>query len=141
MEKFKIELFEREHKIEFPHFVSQSAEECLRIVNRLSAKYKLSQIDILIDQLYSNKELLLSMNACNGFRLIETLRSLNLSSLTNVYVNWYRFDNIDKFRTDDLNKYFDDIWFPSSDDIDIFDESLDWIISIRHDGCVSLIKR
>lgn len=40
----------------------------------------------------------------------------------------------------ELDKYFYDIWFPIADDIDLFDKSLSWILSIRHDGCITYIK-
>jgi hypothetical protein len=140
MEEFKIELFKSEHKIDFPHYVSLSKEKCLILVNRLSGKYKFSKIDSLIKLLYSNKELLLNIDDCKEFKFIDILNSLKIIPLTNVYINWYRFDAINIFITDDVDKYFFNIWFPTSDDIDIFDESLDWIVSVRHDGCVSFLK-
>lgn len=40
----------------------------------------------------------------------------------------------------DLANFFDYIWFPSSDDVDIFDASFDWILSIDHAGFVKLLN-
>ncbi len=140
METFKIDLFKSEHKTDFPRFISLSTEDCLMLVDGLLKKYEFSNIDSLMKLLYSNKELLLSIDACEEFKLIDTLSSLKVNPLTDVYVNWRRFDDIDIFNIADVDKYFFDLWYPSSDDIDIFDESLDWIISIRHDGRVSFLK-
>ena len=39
----------------------------------------------------------------------------------------------------DLNKHFYDVWYPSSDDIELFDDTLDWIIFVRHYGGVQLL--
>jgi len=140
MEAFKIDFFKSEYKIDFPEFISLSKEECLSLVDRLLKKYEFSNIDSLIRLLYSDKELLLSVDACAEFKLIDTLNSLKVTPLTNVYVNWHRFDDIDIFNIADIDKYFSDLWYPSSDDIDVFDESLNWIVSIRHDGCVCFLK-
>jgi hypothetical protein len=140
METFKIDLFKNEHKSDFPHFISLSTEKCLILVDGLLKKYEFANINSLIMLLYSDKKLLLSIDACKEFKLIDTLNLLKVNPQTNVYINWYRFDVIDIFNINDIDKYFFDIWYPSSDDIDIFDESLDWIISIRHDGSVSFLK-
>jgi len=81
-----------------------------------------------------------NIDAKDGFNLIDTLNSISILPLPKIYINWYQFDDIDLINTSDLNKYFDDIWFPSADDIDLFDESLNWIVSIRHDGNVCFLK-
>ena len=33
-----------------------------------------------------------------------------------------------------VSKYFSDIWYPSTDDIDVFDSSVSWILSVNHEG-------
>jgi len=49
-----------------------------------------------------------------------------------------KFNKFDGFNADeefdDLFKFFSDIWYPSLDDIEIFDINLNWIISVRHYG-------
>ena len=64
---------------------------------------------------------------------------LNIKPNLQVYLNWYSFTDIDILNIIFLDKYFFDIWYPISDDIDIFDESLNWFLSIRHDGNVVLL--
>ncbi|EKO31739.1 hypothetical protein LEP1GSC179_0008 [Leptospira santarosai str. MOR084] len=39
----------------------------------------------------------------------------------------------------DLINNFDDIWYPSVDDIDIIDMSISWILSVSHFGEIKLI--
>lgn len=56
-----------------------------------------------------------------------------------VLLNWYRFDRIDEFRTDDLCNLFIDVFYPSADDIEIMDSGLTWLLSIRHYGAVKAL--
>jgi len=70
------------------------------------------------------------------FDLAAVAKDLGISAEKKVYVNWYRYDNVDEIQFVDLTKYFDDIWYPGPDDIDIFDATFSWILSISHDGAV-----
>ncbi len=36
--------------------------------------------------------------------------------------------------------FFSDIWYPSLDDIEIFDLNLNWIVSVRHYGGIYYVK-
>ena len=53
-----------------------------------------------------------------------------------IYINWYRFNAIDEMRFSDFVTYFDDVWYPAADDIDVFDSSCLWFLSISHNGVV-----
>lgn len=139
MEDFKIELFKQEYKINFPNFVHLTENECLLLITQISKKYDL-EINNLIQSISLRQSNLENIDAKDGFNLIDTLNSISILPLPKIYINWYQFDDIDLINTSDLNKYFDDIWFPSADDIDLFDESLNWIVSIRHDGNVCFLK-
>ena len=75
-----------------------------------------------------------------AFSLDELLRDENIVPKEFVLINWYRFDTLDRIRLDDLVRYFHEIWYPSSDDIDILDESVDWVVSVRHDGTIKVIR-
>ena len=139
MEEFKIEMFEEEYKKNFPTHESLTRPECQDLVNRLSTKYDLSSSNLEAD-LASKQSFYSECDAMDNFALIDTLQNLGIEPMPIAFVNWYRFERIDSFNIIDLDKYFYDIWFPSADDIDLFDESLSWILSIRHDGCVTFLK-
>jgi hypothetical protein len=34
----------------------------------------------------------------------------------------------------------DDFWYPKSDDIDVFDGTLDWIASVDYEGCIWIAR-
>ena len=69
--------------------------------------------------------------------ILGMFSKLGIKHQSHVFLNWYRFDNIDEIEVDGLNTYFADIWYPSTDDIDLFDNTFKWIVSIRHDGQIS----
>ncbi len=74
------------------------------------------------------------------FDLHRVFQQLGLEIPRSVLVNWYRWDEVDEFQTTDLCRLFGDIWYPSSDDIDIADPALRWIVSVAHDGGVSVVR-
>lgn len=71
------------------------------------------------------------------FILSEAFERLGITPQSRVYVNWYRFDDVDRISLNNLSSYFTDIWYPGTDDIEIFDETCCWILSISHDGDLS----
>jgi hypothetical protein len=60
--------------------------------------------------------------------------------VTNVFVNWSRFDDIDEMSLSALSDAFHDLWYPSSDDIEIFDQDQKWVLLIRHFDVAQLAK-
>src|SRR3990167_2903915 len=73
-----------------------------------------------------------------NFNLTSVFEYFNLNPAGEIYVNWYRFDKIDRFKLKDLCEYFSYIWYPGSDDIELFCEDISWMLSISHDGYISL---
>ena len=143
MEKFKIDNFKEENPdAEFPAFETLHQEKSTAIFHELIAKVggKLDPKQLALF-LYENSKLLPGTDAeKEKFSLIETLNSSGITPKDSVFINWDCFNQIDKIRLTDLSSHFSDIWYPSADDIDIFDESFSWVLSVFHDGRVGLIK-
>lgn len=144
MELFKIEHFNKEHgKTNFPEYHELSPEECCNVANAISLKYRIkakSPLDF-VQQLSSQQVYIDSKNAeSEGFSLKSFVEQHKIVPLNKVFVNWYQFDKIDTMSFYDMSKYFDYIWYPSADDIDLFDLSFEWILSIDHDGTIKLLK-
>ncbi len=55
-----------------------------------------------------------------------------------LYVEWGALRDIDRFQTDELDRYFYDVWYPAADDIEIFDDTLNWLVFVRHYGGVEV---
>ena len=143
MEEFKIEHFEKEYPdTKFPWFEVLNDQEIIELRNGLYSRLsieRLSDDKILVQRINNAVILIENVNASRiGFSLLGLLKSKGIESSDVVYVNWYRFDDVDRFKLEDLSEYFDDIWYPGSDDIDIFDGSLSWVISVSHSGEIKM---
>ncbi len=136
MEEFKLNIFKKNYGFDFPQFNHLSESESMLLRKRLCKKYG-STDSSLVEDICLIQKCLPGINAEEDFKLIKTLQYLKIQFLNDVFINWYRFDDIDKIALNEFDKYFYNIWYPAADDIDIFDDSLIWIVSIRHDGYVS----
>jgi hypothetical protein len=145
MDKLKIDHFAREHPADrFPPFRSLSPDDAALIrqhVARALGLPLISDARSLLQILGDRQTVLDKPNAeANGFDLKACLQSLGISASDRVFINWYRFDDIDEMKVDDLCTYFASIWYPSSDDIDVIDSKYSWILSVRHDGVLSVLR-
>ena len=144
MEQFKIDNFVRAFGNGFPDYRCLSGTECADLFSRLATRLGLPTtiqgLDLLIE-LSKLGVVLPGVSAeSDDFVLSRTISDSGIVSEPSVFLNWYRFDNVDQLQLTDLTKYFDDIWYPAADDIDVFDTTLSWVISIRHDGMVFLVR-
>ena len=144
VDSLKVQNFSRQYpSTEFPRFTSLAASECAQLRHAIATRLGLdvrSEPLVVLNTLCATAKSLTSVDAEDGFNLRTLISGLGLKPRTEVLVNWYRFDKIDRIALSDLSTHFDDIWYPSSDDIEIFDESLDWFVLIRHDGRVSALN-
>jgi len=143
VERFKIEYFEREHgENSFPAFRSLAREEAdhtlALLKRRLALPDELNALDVL--NIADQKGVVVDgVDATEDtFDLRLVLDRIGFSA-AKVLVNWYRFDRIDEFATEDLCRYFLDVFYPPADDMEIFDLDLTWLVSIRHYGAVKAL--
>jgi len=144
MESFKIDAFKQSTKgTTFPEFRELPELECSELLDCL--RQRLSLTDACSDiEVVSKLEKIQQPFGCKidddtSFDLQQQLNLVNALPEASVYVNWYRFDKIDCLSLVDLANHFSDIWYPSSDDIDIFDSTLMWVLSISHEGYLKYV--
>ena len=133
MDQIKLENFRKEHGFDMLIIRSLPAGECLKIRENLLHKFSLQNIDefFKIDK-FSRLD---GFNADEAnFDLNALFSELDIATPNEICINFNKFESIDILRFDDLFKFFSDIWYPSLDDIEIFDINLNWIISVRHYG-------
>ncbi len=145
MQTFKIRHFERDHPgCSFPWFQSLSPAEAQDLRARLAGRVGLpSTVDLLelVERLDELADEIPCTNPEQGpLDVSAVLHAQGIRPLSEVYVNWHRYDDIDRMRLADLARNFDDVWYPSSDDLDILDETLTWILSVSHEGTVKLAR-
>ena len=135
MDQIKLENFRKEHGFEMPIVRSLSAGECLKIRENLLRKFSLNDIDEFFKIDKFSKLDCFNADEVN-FDLNALFNELNVATPNEICINFNKFESIDILRFDDLFKFFSDIWYPSLDDIEIFDINLNWIISVRHYGVI-----
>ena len=137
MDSFKIELLEK-NGVEFPFFLHlEDDDDLFNMQQILLENFNHLTIDEFMEKL-DMENVVADFNASNEseFNLFELFKFLGIPPV-NVFINWGKFDNIDEISFNDLGQYFYDLWFHSADNIDIFDDTYRWIVSIRHDGVIS----
>lgn len=141
MYKSKIENFSNEYPNKsFPWF--EFLEPCeaekyrLKILRKMKMNATTSPAE-QVEQLFKHQKNLENVNADTAeFKMEDVFHKLNIKPDEYIFINWYRFDHIDKMKFNDFVEYFDYIWYAGPDDIDIFDKSLKWIVTIDHHGYV-----
>ena len=127
----------------FPTVVSVSAEETAELRQKIAGRLQVAADDtlLLVKTLRSRSRLVEGARAeAEDFDLSAICWRERLRPASEVYVNWDRFNDIDRIAFADLSKHFDDIWYPASDDIDIFDTTCDWFVSVDPTGEVRLTR-
>jgi len=140
-----LENFAREYPGKsFPDYRSVSAIEAeqtkLRISMQMDFPPSASSLE-LVRLVREQSTVLSNVNAeSDDFNLKSVIFRAGIMPKEEIYINWHRFDEIDRMRLEDLSGYFEDIWYPSADDIDLFDDSLSWIFSISYSGNISYLR-
>jgi hypothetical protein len=141
---FKTQHFKREHPSRsFPWYRSLSQAEVAAIRVRIAKALKLNSQDPenLVRAVEEKGALVAGKKAdIDQFQISALLAEFGIRSSQNVFINWNRYDDIDEMGLDDLNRYFPDIWYPGSDDIDVFDSSLEWFLSISPEGYINVVR-
>ncbi|WP_148815673.1 heat-shock protein, partial [Campylobacter concisus] len=139
MDQIKLENFRKEYGFDMPIVRSLPAGECLKIRENLLHKFSLNDIDEFFkidkfnkfDGFDADKE---------NFDIKAVFSKLNIATPNEICINFNKFESIDILHFDDLSKFFSDIWYPSLDDIEIFDINLSFILSVRHYGGIYYVK-
>ena len=145
MEIFKIENFIKDHpNKQFPWFNTLSQIESQKIFEKLKQKINIAKKishKALVKKIHKKGR---NINFANAesieFDFEDLISHLNIKPNIKIYINWYHYDNIDIILFREFCKYFDYIWYPSSDDIDLFDDDLSWVISVSHDGSINFVS-
>ena len=139
MENFKLENFKKEYGLDMPIEKHLSLYDCNVILSCIYDKFHVYDVNDLFSKL-ENESIYVTSVENETINVEDVFFNLGIIVSSNVFINWYKFDNIDSLSFRNLCRYFDDIWYPAIDDIEIFDETCNWILSIRHYGIVSYLK-
>lgn len=145
MHSVKIENYERDHGVgTFVNFRQITAQETeifkISLKNSLSLPEEISSKD-LVNVISRRSFLVKEFNAEDTeFDLEKLFAQLNLAFPEKIYLNWRHFEELDEMLAVDLASNFSEIWYPSSDDLDLLDPQAQWVISIHHTGAITWIR-
>jgi len=146
IEDFKLERFKNDFPdAEFPTVQTLASEKCVDFKRNLAGKLGLASNVApiqLLETLYNSFRVGQAGIVATdpGFNLDALLRESGVKTPQQVYINWNQFDHVDEIKLTDLVKYFQYLWYPSSDDVEIFDDTLRWVALVRHDGEVRVVR-
>jgi hypothetical protein len=144
MEQFKINNFLEDcPNSDFPEFMSLEPEICTKILQNLYLKIGLgrSQNSLKIfEKIHNRSDVVSKIKEPKDFILLNLLNEYKINHSEELLIHWYRFDDIDRLQAKNLSEFFEYLWYPAADDIEIFDDGLKWILSIHHSGEVRLLK-
>lgn len=145
MQILKIANFHQANPSEtFPAFRHLDDAEVHRLASRLASRLRLpspATALMLARRVSSGVVPVTGVTALSEtFRLSQVLWTLQIAPPESVFINWHQFDDVDELRFSDVEAHFADLWYPSSDDIEIFDSSMNWLLSIAHDGSVGVCR-
>ena len=141
MEAFKLVNFQHEHNTNMPIVRSIEGSECEAVCRSLFRNWHVNTLEEFFKKEEQEFVLLDDINAeDNDLDWNKVFNSIGIPVPNEVFINFERFNNIDVFLFNDFCKYFDDIWYPAADDIEVFDASFNWIVSVKHYGLVHYAK-
>jgi hypothetical protein len=145
MERHKIERFEIAHPGRtFPQYTTIATDEARRLFCKLTFLTDYSETDNVRGFLRHLIGLSVPVTGIDareeGFDLGATMKGLKIRPSLNVFINWDTFKTIDYLMFSDLSASFQDIWYESSDDIEIFDDSCSWVLFVQHFGALSIVR-
>lgn len=139
---FKIASFIKDHPGTLPpnfeHLTSDAAEELWLKLAGKNGRPKGSTNEMLL-WLRQHATPIADLNIEDmEVPLSEIFTRCEVDAGSPLYLHWDQPHDIDQFQRSELEKYFYDIWYPIADDIEIFDQTLDWVLFVRHYGGIDL---
>lgn len=138
--------FVREHVgEEFPKYKSLTATETTAIREKLAELLAIQPAEGSADlnRSINSHQLPVRGPASDAeslsFDLLEIFGRLGIRPMPKLYINWNSFSDIDQLATADVARYFLDLWYPGPDEINIWDDSYAWIVSVDANGALRYV--
>ena len=144
MDRHKIDNFKRANPgSAFPRFRQLTEDErdgVKALVSKALRVPILGDVDELLRVIHGSTSIYTDrVPKAGGLPPGAPLARFGVSAGSQILINWHRFDAIDEMSLGDLELYFDDIWYPGADDIEVFDHTCAWFLLVSHDGLIDLV--
>jgi|GEM_PF-1651723 hypothetical protein len=140
MDAFKIDIFKKENPgVELFEIQSLTVPDAERVRARLRKLLKIKDDADILRCLGSQPNTSVCSVLDAGFSMETELKKLRICD-EYIYINWDDFSLIDKVGVNDFCRWFEYIWYPASDDIDIFNDDLTWFLHVYHCGTLAITR-
>ena len=143
MDSYKLEEFAGDHPgQQYPWVESVQPQEAQRMVSELMSRFCPSAtnasdfIHFIAEQPMLEEITVLD----DEFDFTRLLIDAQIRIPQEILVNFAAFEQLERMRYAEFAKHFRYVYWPATDDLDCFDESLEWIVSIDHDGRITVLK-
>jgi hypothetical protein len=137
MDEYKIELWEGI----MPSILNLEQKEITSLKEKLCTLFS-KKNDIQCNEFYESiHNLETNIGTIENIDLHKIFQdcSENLHSSDFIYLDWGNFEDIVKVKFNDFIDNIDNFWYPSSDDLSIFDQQCNWMLTIHHHGDMGCI--
>ena len=145
MQHFKAEIYETTTGKSFPNYKTLPWSESEAILDQLHSHlgFEGAMDDpYLLKQVGQARTQVRAFHAKSpDFSLESLFNHLGVSPQKKVFLWWDETTGkeIDVINAQDVCRDFKFIWYPASDDLDIFDDSFSWLITIDHEGNIEFL--
>jgi hypothetical protein len=132
MQSYKVRHFENHNPGKrFPDFRSVSPEEANTYRTAINHLTKPILHPALLDD----------VNALDDdFDLLDVWKKGQIVPADDLLLSFDVLGSVDEMHRKDLERCFGDIWYPTSDDLFVFDRSAEWALFVDHDGNIYVYK-
>jgi len=82
------------------------------------------------------------MNAtADDFGVPEVWKRTAITAGDEVLLSFDAMQTVLQMRRVDVERWFDYIWYPTSDDLYLFDSTMSWLLYVHHDGHLYVVRR
>ncbi|MDN7125015.1 hypothetical protein J6I90_08970 [Pseudidiomarina sp. 1APP75-32.1] len=136
---------ENDAKFKFPKFYTLSLDEASKHEAHIKSIFGFDESSNALDvqrKVMKASNLVRGVQADNHeFNFLDLLKSQNIEPQSELFIDWHQFNKIDRISVKAFSDFFDDIWYPNSDDIYLYDDSYRWFILVMHHGAILVCKK
>lgn len=136
MDNSKLELWEGE----LPDIINLDSNSVVALKEKLCNNFlKKTQCNNFYENISGFEKIVAHTDNVDLFKTFQNCdNSLTIDDF--IYLDWGNFKDIVKVRVNDFVDNIDNFWYPSSDDLSIFDQRCNWILNIHHYGAIGCVQ-
>jgi uncharacterized protein (DUF927 family) len=138
MDNIKLELWEGK----IPEIINLNKNSIVALKEKLCNSFS-KKNDIICNKFYENiyifEKVVGHIDNIDLFKIFQNCdNSLTIDDF--IYLDWGNLEEIVQVNLNDFIVNIDNFWYPSSDDLSIFNQNCNWILNIHHYGAIGCVQ-